>query len=348
MKMFNLLFLAVALMCFQNASALGDRKVNLRGTWKFILGDNPDYAKAAHNDKDWEGIYVPASWNSEGFSHYAGFAWYRNTFEIDFQPDEPLFLELGQIDDCDEVYINGKLIGSTGGMPPKYFTAYNINRIYLIPTDYLIKGKPNVIAVRVYDEGGVGGILGKSAGIYSYADHFKVGFQLMGNWKFRLSDDVKWAQEGFDDSAWDDIVVPASWEEQGFRQYDGFAWYRKTFKLPADFTTDDMVILLGRIDDMDQVFINGKLVGGTGDIDRKWARDDEHERPRTYFIPDGLLKPGTTNTVAVRVYDQEQRGGIYDGPVTIIARSQYKEFWRSYRGDYSSDWWSLLKGWDWD
>lgn len=103
-----------------------------------------------------EDIYVPASWNDEGFSNYAGFAWYRTSFMIDFQPDEPLFLELGRIDDSDEVYINGKLIGSTGGMPPNYFTGYNINRLYLIPTEYLVKGKENVIAVRVYDEGGVG------------------------------------------------------------------------------------------------------------------------------------------------------------------------------------------------
>jgi hypothetical protein len=336
-----------ALLLTGPAWAIGERKVNLRGTWKFILGDNVKYASPSYSDKDWEEIYVPSSWNHEGFSNYSGFAWYRNSFIIDFQPEEPLYLELGRIDDSDEVYINGKLVGSTGGMPPDYFTAYNVNRLYFIPTEYLVKGKQNVIAVRVYDEGGEGGILGKTTGIYSYADYFKVGYQLMGNWKFRIADDLSWAKEDYDDSSWDNIVVPAGWEEQGFREYDGFAWYRKTFKLPANFTTDDMVILVGRIDDMDQVFINGKLVGETGNIERRHARDDEHERPRTYFIPDGLLKPGKSNTVAVRVYDQEQRGGIYEGPVTIIPRAQYKEFWKNYQGEYSNDWWSVFKSWDW-
>jgi hypothetical protein len=345
-RLLVLLFVGVF---FQTAAlAIGDRKVNLRGNWKFILGDNIKYASPAYDDKDWEQIYVPAAWNDEGFSRYAGFAWYRNSFVIDFQPNEPLYVELGRIDDCDEVYINGKLIGSTGGMPPHYFTAFSINRIYLVPTEYLVKGKSNVIAVRVFDEGGVGGILGKAAGIYSYADHYRVGFQLMGNWKFRLSDDMEWSKEDYDHSSWDDIVVPAGWEEQGFREYDGFAWYRKTFKLPANFSATEMVILMGRIDDMDQVFINGKLVGETGDISRKRARDEEHERPRTYFIPDGLLKPGKPNTVAVRVYDQELRGGIYEGPITILPRSQYKEFWKTYQGEYSSDWWSVFKSWEWD
>jgi hypothetical protein len=349
MKAIKLLVLVGCILSvYTTASALGERKVNLRGNWKFILGDNAKYADPSYNDKDWESIYVPAAWGDEGFSHYAGYAWYRNSFQIDFQPDEPLYLQLGAIDDCDEVFINGKLIGGTGGMPPRYFTAFNVNRIYMVPTEYLVKGKPNIIAVRVFDEGGVGGILGKTVGIYSYADHFKVGFQLMGNWKFRLSDDLQWAAENYNDSDWDDIIVPSGWEEQGFHDYNGFAWYRKTFKLPVNFSAEEMVILVGRIDDMDQVFINGKLVGETGNIDRKWAHNDEHQRPRIYFIPDGLLKPGKANTVAVRVYDQEQRGGIYDGPVTIIHRSQYKEFWKSYKGEYSSDWWGVFKYWDWD
>lgn len=344
----------VVMVCFVNPSlATGERKVNLRGTWKFILGDNMNFAKPSHNDKDWEDIYVPASWNSEGFSRYSGYAWYRTSFTIEFDANEPLYLELGRIDDSDEVYLNGKLIGTTGGMPPNYFTAYNVNRIYLIPLEYLVQGKPNIIAVRVFDEGGEGGIVGKNVGIYSYADRFDVGFQLMGNWKFRLSDDKEWMKPGYDDSAWDNIVVPAAWENQGFREYDGFAWYRKTFTLPAKFPSNDMVILVGRIDDMDQVFINGKLVGETGDIEGRWARDEEHQKPRTYFIPDGLLKPGTTNTVAVRVYDQVGVGGIYEGPVTLIPRSQYKDFWKSYRTEnyynYSNDgWWGIFKYWDWD
>jgi hypothetical protein len=346
----KLAFLCLMLTMVLSAKGMGDKRVNLRGTWKFILGDNMKYASPTASDKDWEEIYVPASWNSEGFSNYRGYAWYRRNFEIEFKPNEPLYLELGRIDDADEVYINGKLIGTTGGMPPNYFTAYNINRIYLIPTEYLNEGRTNVISVRVFDEGGEGGIIGKNVGIYSYADHYSVGFQLMGNWKFRLSDNMEWAATAYDDKEWDNIVVPASWESQGFREYDGFAWYRKTFQLPAGFTTQDMVILVGRIDDMDQVFVNGKLVGETGNIERKWARDDEHQRPRTYFLPDGLLKPGASNTIAVRVYDQTGQGGIYEGPVTLIPRSKYKEFWKDYRDEQypNEGWWGVLKYWGWD
>lgn len=343
-KILTIVTMSAIMMLTASVSFAGDRKVNLRGNWKFSLGDNMNFAKQTYDDSKWEEMYVPADWHEEGFREYAGYAWYRYTFELDFKTGEPLFVELGRIDDVDEVYINGHLIGSSGGFPPTYFTAVDVNRAYLIPTEFLVKGKGNVIAVRVFDEGGVGGILGKYPGIYSYGDIFANGFTLMGNWKFQLSDDPSWSKEEFDDSTWENITVPAPWENQGFREYDGFAWYRKKFVLPKDFDTKDLVLLLGRIDDMDQAYINGTWVGGTGNIDRKWARDNECNVSRTYFVPEGLLKAGATNTIAVRVFDQEGRGGIYDGPITLIKRSEYRAFWKRYKEDDSS-WWSIL-GWD--
>lgn len=311
----------------------GTRKVNLRGTWKFILGDNMKYAQPGHNDADWEKIYVPSSWQEEGFRRYYGYAWYRTRFTIEFNNKEALYLELGRIDDADEVFINGHRVGGMGGFPPDYFTAHNVPRTYAIPSEYLLKGKENVIAVRVYDQGGEGGILGREVGIFSYDVPFDTGVQLMGNWKFKLSDDVRWAREDCNDADWENIVVPATWESQGFPAYDGYAWYRKRFTLPADYRTADLAVLLGKIDDMDEVYINGKRIGGTGDIERRWARDEEWQKPRTYFIPDQLLKPGKENVIAVRVYDQGGNGGIFEGPAVILPVSQYKEFWRKYSSD---------------
>lgn len=335
-------FLAIAVfVLIASTSFSAERKVNLRGNWKFILGDNMAFAKPGYDDSKWENMYVPAPWQEEGFSEYRGFAWYRRSFEITFTPNEPLFIELGRIDDVDEVYINGHLVGTTGGFPPAYYTAYNVKRNYLIPTEYLNQGKKNVVAVRVFDEGGEGGILGKDPGIFSYSDLFANGFTLMGSWKFSLADNPEWSKEDYNDSSWESIAVPASWEEQGFRDYDGFAWYRKKFTLPKNVAVKDVVVLLGRIDDMDQVFINGTMVGSTGNIERKWAQNNECNVSRTYFIPDDLLRAGATNTIAVRVFDQGGRGGIYDGPVTIIKKSEYKEFWKRYKEEDAS-WWSFF------
>jgi hypothetical protein len=310
-----------------------DRRENLQGYWKFILGDNKKFAKPEYDDSDWEKIYVPDSWQDEGFRNYNGYAWYRKTIEIEVENNDELYLDLGRIDDVDEVYFNGKLIGSTGGFPPDYFTAYNYIRRYPIPMDLINKDGKNVIAVRVYDEGGEGGIIGSPVGIYNYPNYSQNSLNLFGKWKFHLFDNEEWAKENLDVSSWEDIIVPGDWESQGFKNYDGFAWYRKTFKTPSNFKVDDMMLLIGKIDDMDEVYLNGTLIGSTGNLNRKWASDNEYSRYRNYTIPDGLLKAGQDNVIAVRVYDQQGAGGIYEGPLTIIPQSEYKQFWRKYRDE---------------
>ena len=92
------------------------------------------------------------------------------------------------------------------------------------------------------------------------------------------------------------------------------------------------MLMIGKIDDMDEVYINGTLIGSTGNINRKWASDDEYNRYRNYSIPDDLLRAGKDNVIAIRVYDQEGRGGIYEGPLTIIPRSEYKQFLEKIQG----------------
>ena len=328
--------LALFLFPVQGCAQEKDRRLNLAGDWQFSLGDNMKFAQPEYDDTNWEKIFVPSNWHREGFRNYHGFAWYRKKVTIEADDKDALYLELGKIDDVDEVYLNGHLIGSTGGFAPDYFTAWNYSRRYHLPIEYINKRGKNVIAVRVYDEGGEGGILGPEVGIYSIENYSANSFNLFGKWKFKLSDDKTWASVNFNDSDWEDIIVPASWESQGFHHYNGFAWYRKTFRLPEGFKSEDLLVLLGRIDDMDEVFINGTLIGNTGRIERKWANNDEYQKLRTYTIPDGLLKPGKYNVIAVRVYDQEGDGGIYDGPVTILPQAEYKEFWRNYRSNSTS------------
>jgi hypothetical protein len=90
--------------------------------------------------------------------------------------------------------------------------------------------------------------------------------------------------------------------------------------------------LLGKIDDLDQVFINGQLIGGTGDLvageSRRVHTSYEHQEFRGYYIPAGLLRENQVNVIAVRVYDSGGIGGIYQGPVGLITQESYINFWR--------------------
>lgn len=311
----------------------------LEGYWKFTIGDDSAWASPGYDDNDWEEIKVPSNWEDQGYYGYNGFAWYRKTFEIseDFRGKD-LYLNLGVIDDVDETYFNGTMVGLSGGFPPYYLTAYNAIRNYYIPKQLVKVGK-NTIAVRVYDIQLEGGILKGPINIYSvgtsnsYSLDLIPDINLTGSWKFMTGDNTSWKKSGMNDSSWKNIFVPGLWEAQGFGGYDGFAWYRKSFYMSAEYANEKMILLMGKIDDIDQTYLNGKLAGEIGDWDPNtltynFNQNNEWEIFRAYFLPEGILKPGKENTIAVRVYDGMVDGGIYDGPIGLITQEKYTAFWK--------------------
>jgi sialate O-acetylesterase len=145
----------------------------------------------------------------------------------------------------------------------------------------------------------------------------------------------------FDDSRWQEVKVPLMWDAQGYKDYDGVAWYRLKFKVPAGIANRRMILLLGRIDDQDEAYLNGELIGRTGRLRRNFSRKDiggEYRQQRAYAIPMSLLKPDAENTIAVRVQDAWLHGGIYDGPVGLVAREKY-----SARRERSGSIWDFFR-----
>ena len=107
-------------------------------------------------------VPVPGGWNElepRDLAGYDGFAWYLLPVRIpDDWRSEDLVLELGSIDDADEVFFDGVRIGGTGGMPPNARTAWQAARRYTVPASLVEPAAAAVIAVRVHDSGGNGGI----------------------------------------------------------------------------------------------------------------------------------------------------------------------------------------------
>lgn len=299
--------------------------IRLEGSWKFHVGDQASWSSPNFNDSKWEYIHVPSRWEDEGFNGYDGFAWYRRKFEgKTLDKNESYTLGLGFIDDCDEVYLNGKLIGFSGSMPPKFKTAYNNERRYAIPNDAINFDGDNVIAVRVFDGMHEGGIMDGEIGIFTWADNSKMLIELQGVWSFATTDDGKPIKNQSD---WENIMVPAPWEHQGYRNYDGYAWYKKTFTIPAKMDTKDLVLILGKIDDFDKTYVNGVLVGTTSDH-RSFGSSFSFEKQRVYPIPEIILKKNGVNTIEVFVEDMGNIGGIYEGKIGITTRSKYEKYFR--------------------
>lgn len=143
------------------------------------------------------------------------------------------------------------------------------------------------------------------------------------NWKFQTGDDPQWSSPAFDDSGWSEIKTGSGWESQGYDGYDGYAWYRVTFFVPADLEEiagkyGGLNLSLGKIDDVDATFINGKQVGITGQFppryETKWDVD------RVYRVPASWIRWGESNTIAVRVFDLHGGGGLYSKPASFSVR----------------------------
>jgi sialate O-acetylesterase len=309
---------------------------SLKGSWLFSIGINEEWISPKFNDSGWESIIVPSPWEDQGFNGYNGYAFYRKKITIpSAYKGRMLYLNMGYIDDVDEVYLNGHKIGSTGSFPPDYNTAYNAERIYYIPEEYINFDASNLIAVKVFDSYDRGGIVSGELGLYGGKTTVNFDINLQGPWKFRPGDDLRRKESDFDDNLWDEIFVPAKWEDQKYRDYDGYAWYRKSFNLPGNVNDEKMVIMMGKIDDIDQVYINGIFVGSTGyfpDKNRELSNTgQEYDAFRGYYLPAGLLKKGQKNVVAVRVLDTGGAGGIYEGPVGIISQAKYIDYWRKLK-----------------
>lgn len=145
-------------------SLLGFSQNLLDNHWQFSIGDSMLWKNPNFNSSSWKTIKSGRIWEDQGFDNYDGFAWYRKSV---FIPNElkndalkygGLTLNLGPIDDADQTYFNGKLIGETGKLPPNYLGAYDKIREWNIKTEDVLWGKNNTIAIRVYDDGGGGGM----------------------------------------------------------------------------------------------------------------------------------------------------------------------------------------------
>lgn len=147
-------------------------------------------AQSATDDGGWLRAAVPAAWESlgDGLASHDGFAWYQTAVDVP-ETWSDATLSFGGIDDADETFVNGVLVGATGSMPPDAATAWNTPRLYTIPAGVLRPGKVNTIAVRVHDSGGAGGITGGVPLLVGGEQDAR----LLKVWRVRAGDDPAWA-----------------------------------------------------------------------------------------------------------------------------------------------------------
>ncbi|WP_431243342.1 sialate O-acetylesterase [Flavobacterium sp. P21] len=157
------------------ANRMKERIEKIQGTPVNTSNENT-FKELSFNDTSWGELNTPSIWESQHLGDLDGVVWMRKT--ITFSAEDiknKATLSLAKIDDEDITYVNGIEVG-------KNFQ-YDARRIYQIPENVLKEGK-NVIAVRIVDNGGGGGIYGESEDLKLTLGDKNI--PLDGKWKFRV------------------------------------------------------------------------------------------------------------------------------------------------------------------
>lgn len=173
MMFFTLVLIAGVLIFLSHSAATEetlrtDKNVMaLNGPWKFIAGDNMQYAGSEYDDSDWETMDLSAppgahdddvglsgfipGWTAHGHPDYSGYAWYRLTVPLDGITGNDLALASPPaVDDAYQVFINGSLLGNAGDFSGSVPIIYSIQpRMFLLPEN-IRKEKNITIAFRVW------------------------------------------------------------------------------------------------------------------------------------------------------------------------------------------------------
>jgi diguanylate cyclase (GGDEF)-like protein len=117
---------------------------------------------------------------------------------------------------------------------------------------------------------------------------------------------------GLDRLDWRRIQVPEPWQSAGLPDH-GYAWYRFRFTLSAAAATRPLAFTCTQIRDVDETFLDGVRVGGTGAFPPRY--DKGTLQARLYELPASLTSVAGPHVLAVRVFNAGPRpGGITAAP----------------------------------
>ena len=148
-------------------------------------GSNDPVAKWSEINIDmteWKMMQIPDLWENAGLPGMDGIVWFRKEVELPKAwAGKDLELHLSPVDDIDSTFFNGTFVGT--------HTIWNEPRVYTIPNE-LVKAGNNIIAVKVRDDQGGGGIWGDPELLKISLGEDK-NISLVGEWYYRVGLDWK-------------------------------------------------------------------------------------------------------------------------------------------------------------
>ena len=157
------------------AIQMKERVEKIQGTPVNTENENT-FKEPTFNDAGWGELNTPGLWENQPLGNLDGIVWMRRTIVLSAEDiKNKATLSLAKIDDEDITYVNGIEIGKN--------TQYDLKRVYEVPSNLLREGQ-NVIAVRIVDNSGGGGIYGEASDLKLTLGSKTI--PLDGKWKFKV------------------------------------------------------------------------------------------------------------------------------------------------------------------
>lgn len=159
---------------------------------------------------------------------------------------------------------------------------------------------------------------------------------LDSGWKFQKGHNESAFQQNFDDSRWQNVVVPHDWAiagpfevegngDTGKLPWKGEGWYRKSINIPSADSGKRIYLLFDGVMAFPKVYVNGKLAG-------QW----DYGYSSFFLDITDLAKPGQANLLAVHAdtRDHDSRwypgAGIYRKIQMITVNPVHVDIWGTY------------------
>ncbi|WP_342691636.1 sialate O-acetylesterase [Flavobacterium polysaccharolyticum] len=193
------------------------------------LNNENQFKTPDFNDSKWPEIKIPSLWENQQIGNIDGVVWMRKSIVLTAQQaQQGAVLHLSKIDDEDVTYVNGVQVGTN--------KLWDAPRKYTIPSGILKEGI-NVIAVRITDYTGGGGIYGDPSDLKLTFNDSEI--KIDGAWKFNVVQvKIAISPNSFPSLLYNAMVNPLiPYAFQGVLWYQGEAnvWrahqYKKAFPL---------------------------------------------------------------------------------------------------------------------
>jgi hypothetical protein len=247
------------------------QSIDISKNWLISIGDTLDWANSAYNDSHWKTMENIGTFEYRGFPDFQNFGWARKKVIIPSSLKDTaekygyFYLSLGRINDAEQTFFNGKLVGETGSMPPKQPEVNRGKRIYKVAVKEILWDEENQIAVRIFSNFHNGGLWDENFNIIIPTGNI-----------FHLTEKI----------------IPGFPLQKGQQSFEASTNVDVSYKEHA-IKAGGMALKLN-LPEQAPVFYNGKYIG-------KSSFSGEH----SFFIPVSFISWGNPDKITVYLNDHE-------------------------------------------